>query len=60
MSPVASIIKDLPSYTNASYAEMEARWQYVKDVYNGTEGMRENYETYLVKSPAETGDEFKA
>lgn len=60
MSPVANINNDLPSYTNPAYDEMADRWELVKDVYNGTEAMRAFYETYLTKSPAETGDEFKA
>lgn len=58
--PATATNKDTPAYQHGMYAVMEPRWWTCRNVYGGTETMRENYNDYLWQAVAETDDEFKA
>jgi hypothetical protein len=56
-----SVTKDhmLPTFTAPAYDAMEGRWKICRDVYRGTEALREkaNLDEYFPKGAAETTDE---
>lgn len=53
---------DLPTFTAPAYHRMSSRWKVCRDVFEGTEALRNdaNLDDYVPRGPAETTDERKA